>query len=325
MRTVIATFILLVASAMLPPAMRGDVICGDANGDGNVTVTDGVVVLRRAADLPGACDVRACDTDANGTISVTDGVNVLRLAAELGANANCPNPDVTNVVDGVSSTDGGEGTLDVGVAPVPTNGAPSTVSNVSGSSDAPPGGDTTLTVSFDTQGQGSAAEIAAASSGATLIIAVLTSAGAPRDGFFELPLPDAAGQIGVVVHWGDELGTAPFSLAFATQVSGSVSQYRTFVEHPVVQATPRRTVTPRPTVTPTGPVCGNGVVEPPGETCDPPCVATVGSGCSVNSCRADCTFCGDGVRNGNEECDANDKAQCNGVDCDLTCHCVTIF
>ena len=65
-------------------------VCGDADGNGSVTVTDGVVVLRAAAGLPTSCTASRCDLDGNGTVSVTDGVKVLRRAAGLRTTANCP-------------------------------------------------------------------------------------------------------------------------------------------------------------------------------------------------------------------------------------------
>lgn len=57
-------------------------LCGDADGSGSVTVSDGVLVLRGAAEL-GDCELARCDVDASGSVSVTDGVNVLRAAADL--------------------------------------------------------------------------------------------------------------------------------------------------------------------------------------------------------------------------------------------------
>jgi hypothetical protein len=76
-------------------------VCGDADGNGRVTVTDGVQVLRAAAGLSSSCPEGgvgaavvgtaggACDVDGNGAISVTDGVNVLRLAAGLPVELRC--------------------------------------------------------------------------------------------------------------------------------------------------------------------------------------------------------------------------------------------
>lgn len=81
-------------------------VCGDADGSGTVTVTDGVQVLRAAAELSSECTQRknSCDVDGNGTVTVSDGVNVLRKAAELSIVENCPggsgvDADVSAVVE----------------------------------------------------------------------------------------------------------------------------------------------------------------------------------------------------------------------------------
>jgi hypothetical protein len=65
-------------------------VCGDADGSGTVTVTDGVQTLRAAAGLDSMCTLATCDVDGNGTITVTDGVAVLRIAAGLDVTQNCP-------------------------------------------------------------------------------------------------------------------------------------------------------------------------------------------------------------------------------------------
>ncbi len=65
-------------------------VCGDADGNGTVTVTDGVQVLRAAAELSSPCTLAACDVDGDGAIGVTDGVNVLRKAADLSGADACP-------------------------------------------------------------------------------------------------------------------------------------------------------------------------------------------------------------------------------------------
>lgn len=65
-------------------------LCGDADLNGTISVTDGVHTLRAAADLPSNCTLARCDVDGNGTISVSDGVNVLRGAAGLSFTAACP-------------------------------------------------------------------------------------------------------------------------------------------------------------------------------------------------------------------------------------------
>jgi hypothetical protein len=62
--------------------------CGDADANGDVTVSDGVQALRAAADLSTICEA-ACDVDGNGSITVSDGVNILRKAAGLSINEAC--------------------------------------------------------------------------------------------------------------------------------------------------------------------------------------------------------------------------------------------
>jgi hypothetical protein len=64
--------------------------CGDADLSGSRTVTDGVLILRTAAELSSGCTVASrCDVDGNGQITVTDGVAALRLAAELPTTTDC--------------------------------------------------------------------------------------------------------------------------------------------------------------------------------------------------------------------------------------------
>lgn len=50
--------------------------------------------------------------------------------------------------------------------------------------------------------------------------------------------------------------------------------------------------------------CGDGTVDSPSETCDPPGQP---GGANDNICRADCTVCGDGFRDSGEECDDGDS------------------
>jgi hypothetical protein len=77
----------LVACSALTAAAQ---VCGDADNNGTVTVTDGVQALRAAASLPSTCDGNGnCDVDGNGTVTVTDGVNILRKAADLPITEAC--------------------------------------------------------------------------------------------------------------------------------------------------------------------------------------------------------------------------------------------
>ncbi len=80
----LAAAVVVAASATIALA-----VCGDANGDGRVTVSDGVQALRGAAGLSSACD-DDCDVDGSGAVTVSDGVNILRKAAGLPVTENCP-------------------------------------------------------------------------------------------------------------------------------------------------------------------------------------------------------------------------------------------
>jgi hypothetical protein len=77
---------LLLLGLLVAPALAQT--CGDADANGNVTVSDGVQALRAAADLSTICEA-ACDVDGNGSITVSDGVNILRKAAGLSINEAC--------------------------------------------------------------------------------------------------------------------------------------------------------------------------------------------------------------------------------------------
>jgi hypothetical protein len=82
--------ILLTLCAQAVPSARSYAqVCGDADGNGSITVTDGVQVLRAAAGLLSGCNGRLCDVDGSGNVTVTDGVNVLRAAAGLSVNLSC--------------------------------------------------------------------------------------------------------------------------------------------------------------------------------------------------------------------------------------------
>jgi hypothetical protein len=63
--------------------------CGDADGNGSVTVTDGVQTLRAAAGLSSTCTLTRCDVNGSGSITVSDGVQVLRAAAGLAVGGTC--------------------------------------------------------------------------------------------------------------------------------------------------------------------------------------------------------------------------------------------
>lgn len=95
-RFIVFCAVLLLAGSAAAAGRPPTFVCGDADGNGLVTVTDGVQVLARAADLGGACasSTDACDVDGDGRVTVTDGVAVLRKAADLSAASECVSPVV---------------------------------------------------------------------------------------------------------------------------------------------------------------------------------------------------------------------------------------
>ena len=84
-RIVVAAVVMIVGGAASAHAAT----CGDANRTGSVTVTDGVLVLRAAAQLEANCPRERCDMNVDGGISVTDGVLALRVAAGVETQVAC--------------------------------------------------------------------------------------------------------------------------------------------------------------------------------------------------------------------------------------------
>jgi len=76
------------------PAIAHAQSCGDPDGSGGLTVTDGVNVLRQAVGLSSSCasNTTLCDVDGNGMVTDADGTIVLRGAAELTITLSCPSP-----------------------------------------------------------------------------------------------------------------------------------------------------------------------------------------------------------------------------------------
>jgi uncharacterized delta-60 repeat protein len=68
----------------LPP-----IACGDANGDGMITATDALIVLRAAVGSS-TCAPCQCDTDDSGSIAATDALRVLRTAVGQAVTLQCP-------------------------------------------------------------------------------------------------------------------------------------------------------------------------------------------------------------------------------------------
>jgi hypothetical protein len=145
-----------VLASLVATASVSAQVCGDADGSGSVTVTDGVATLRSAAGLSSTCTNATCDVDGSGSVTVSDGVNVLRKAAGITITENCPgggsNADVQAVTDTLLPF------LTFGLAEVPnvSLGAAAVPAGGGGTEDCEDGGTRTtnqagqtITVTFD--------------------------------------------------------------------------------------------------------------------------------------------------------------------------------
>jgi len=211
-------------------------VCGDVDGSGTVTVSDGIETLRAAAGLTSNCTPGSCDVDGTGTVTVTDGVNILRTAAGLPSIARCPT-GITKFVGGVDGDDGTRGRLEIGLAPVPQPGAPLTVAKITGTSTFTATGPNLLAVDLDVNAGAASAEATDATlTDATLVVAARDSNGSFLENFFDLPLvaPPAGMRLvaRLIAAPGDNFLTLRSQdsgdtgqIAFATRIGGVLSQY----------------------------------------------------------------------------------------------------
>jgi len=68
-------------------------LCGDANNDSKVNITDALAVARQVAGLPPPPSINtiAADTDKNGQITIADALNIAQRAVGLILSGNCLN------------------------------------------------------------------------------------------------------------------------------------------------------------------------------------------------------------------------------------------
>jgi cysteine-rich repeat protein len=66
--------------------------CGDASGDGNVTVTDARQILLRTTDAFIDCPTAACDVNSSGFIDTSDALGTLQYAVGLYHDSVCKRP-----------------------------------------------------------------------------------------------------------------------------------------------------------------------------------------------------------------------------------------
>jgi len=64
------------------------ILCGDANGDLDVTASDALFVLAVSVGIE-TCDVCICDVNATGSVNVTDALAILRTAVGSGSPTSC--------------------------------------------------------------------------------------------------------------------------------------------------------------------------------------------------------------------------------------------
>lgn len=239
--------------------------CGDADGNGVVTLADGVQVLRAAAELSSSCADAVCDVDGSGSVTIVDGVRVLRAAAELPESLLCVADPFITSVQGERGTFGELVKLPGGMTAPP--GAPTTVTDVQVGG-AVAGRINTVTIEYDVAGvqaQGVAAE-------SSLLVASANDASDPSPGSFALPLASDRGSATVGLALKPDLAVNQFTLKIASGSDGGVASQVVFVVIVVISEPP--------------PTCGNRVLDPD-ESCDPP-----GSGCTAASgggtCNTEC-------------------------------------
>jgi hypothetical protein len=209
----------LLAVLGLGGVARAQSFC-DVDGDGKITDTDGVNVLRAAAALSSGCTLALCDVDSDGQITDTDGVNVLRAAGALASACDDPvppdGPEVTEFVTGVQSAGGTPAALRIGVAPIPGPNAPTTITDLDGSNEVSPGG--TGNAAFGIGASGTAQ--ISGGPGTAVLIRVRTQAGVVATNFYELPV--ASNGVDLDFDVADLAEGTGFFVDFATRDASDV-------------------------------------------------------------------------------------------------------
>jgi hypothetical protein len=185
-------------------------ICGDADRSGTTTVTDGVQILRAAADLSTGCTGRECDMNGDGSVTVSDGVVALRVAADLSVAASC----ATRFGELVKTvrTNGVRAELHLEPPPAAAPGARVDVLSIEGSGELASGQPTTLTVGLD--------------SPVDSVILGLQENGASVDGFVEVPTGSAA-TVELEVEAADVSASTGADLSVGTRAGDQVGGART--------------------------------------------------------------------------------------------------
>ncbi len=294
----VATLLFLGFASSATPAIAQ--VCGDANGDQQVGVTDGVQTLRAAAGLSSQCQLATCDVDGDGRISLTDGVNVLRAAAGLAAVLACPGSN-DEFLERVTRDDNVPGSFVFGPIVKAPLSAPVTIGAVRAASRVLPGSRSSFEIEYDDS------QVVAQGTGGNrnLLVASRRAGGEAKNGLFTLPLEQSQGQVSILLDVRNDVPVETFEIDFAT---GSGTEVQSAVRTVIVVI-----ITQQP------PLCGNRLFDA-NEQCDPP-----GLRCDAGFCNDQCrceplptptpAVCGNGLREASEQCDGADDAQCGPEPC----------
>ena len=79
---------------MLFRSYEPEIILGDADGDGEVTITDATMIQKylTESEMPDSFDLKACDADGDGSATILDVTEIQRHLADLPANGNIGKP-----------------------------------------------------------------------------------------------------------------------------------------------------------------------------------------------------------------------------------------
>jgi cysteine-rich repeat protein len=87
-------------------------VCGDANGDGRLSVVDAWSILTASIGIADACGMGVCDVDASNDVNSTDALLALRAAVGVGLLSLTCEPTVAFNVEGANKLTSADFTVD---------------------------------------------------------------------------------------------------------------------------------------------------------------------------------------------------------------------
>ena len=76
--------------------LGGDVLCGDASGDNQLTAGDALTALKTAVGSA-ECPLERCDFNGSGQVTAADALEILKAAVGQSVDPNCPPPGIVSV------------------------------------------------------------------------------------------------------------------------------------------------------------------------------------------------------------------------------------